>query len=58
MRAPLLYDGPIIGNYKVIEDKTYPNGSKISRADVAHFLVNALSENCWVNRTLAIADPL
>jgi putative NADH-flavin reductase len=57
LRAPLLYDGPSTARYKVIEDETYPNGIKISRTDVAQFLIHELSENAWINRVIAIADP-
>jgi putative NADH-flavin reductase len=57
LRAPLLYDGPVTGQCRVIENEDYQNGIKISRADVAHFLVKELTENSWVNRVIAIADP-
>ena len=57
LRAPMLFDGPVAAQYRVIEDETYPNGIKISRADVAHFLIKELTVNAWVNRVIAIADP-
>jgi hypothetical protein len=57
LRAPLLYDGPVTGQYRVIENEDYQNGIKISRADVAHFLIKELMDNSWVNRVIAIADP-
>ena len=58
LRSPYLYDGPCTGEYEVIEDETYPNGIRISRADVAHFLVNELTENAWINRLIAVRDPI
>jgi len=57
LRAPLLYDGPVTGQYRVIENEDYQNGIKISRADVAHFLIKEMTGNSWVNRVIAIADP-
>jgi putative NADH-flavin reductase len=57
LRAPLLYDGPVTGKYRVVEDETYPNGIKIARADVAHFLIDEMTNNAWVNRVIAVVDP-
>lgn len=58
LRAPFLIDGPVTGKYDVIAEENYPNGIRVSRADVAHFLLNELEQNAWVNRIVAIADPL
>lgn len=56
MRAPLLHNGPCTANYRVLEDENYLNKLQISRADVAHFLLQELKENTWINRVIAIAD--
>jgi putative NADH-flavin reductase len=55
LRAPYLVDGPCTGEYRYIEDETYPVGINITRANLAHFLVNELENNKWVNRVVAIA---
>ncbi|MGI9308401.1 MAG: NAD(P)-dependent oxidoreductase, partial [Gammaproteobacteria bacterium] len=56
LRAPMLYNGPATGNFRIIETEDYFEGLRISRADLANFLVNELSNNLWINRTIAIAD--
>lgn len=56
LRAPILYDGPRTGAYRVIEDENYLEELRISRADVAHFLLNELANRRWNNRVIAIAD--
>ena len=56
LRAPILYDGPRTEAYRVIEDESYLEELRISRADVAHFLLNELEHRSWNNRVIAIAD--
>ena len=56
LRAPYLVDGPCDGNYRYIEDETYPVGVNITRANLAHFLVKEVEENKWNKRVLAIAS--
>lgn len=56
LRAPFLVDGPCSEDYRVIEDETYPIGIKITRSSLAHFLINELSANAWVNRVIAVAE--
>jgi len=56
LRAPMLYDGSQTGNYRIIEDENYLNELRLARADLAHFLLQDVADNKWVNRTIAIAD--
>jgi uncharacterized protein YbjT (DUF2867 family) len=56
LRAPLLYDGPATGSYSILETESYLNPLRISRSDVAQFLIDESTANQWVNRTIAIAD--
>ena len=56
LRAPILHDGPRTEAYRVIEDESYLEELRISRADVAHFLLNELEHRSWNNRVIAIAD--
>ena len=56
LRAPLLFDGPVSEDYRVIEDETYPVGIKISRASLAQFLIKEMTANGWVNRVIAVAE--
>jgi len=57
LRSPYLIDGPVTAKYKVIEEENYPNGIRISRADLAHFLIDETTNNAWVNRVIAVANP-
>jgi putative NADH-flavin reductase len=57
LRAPLLYDGPKTSNYFVMEDENYLAVLRISRADIADFLLNELENDQWMNRVITIADP-
>ena len=56
LRAPILYDGPITGQYRVLEEENYLDKLQIARADVAHFLLGEMTANAWVNRVIAIAE--
>lgn len=56
LRAPMLYDGPSEKNYRVLEKEDYLDVLRISRDDIAHFLIDEMSANKWINRTIAIAD--
>jgi putative NADH-flavin reductase len=56
LRAPILYDGPITGRYRVLEEENYLDKLQIARADVAHFLLGEMTANAWVNRVIAIAE--
>lgn len=56
LRAPYLVPGPCNGKYRVIEDENYPKGIKLSRPNLAHFLINELDNPSWNKRVIAIAE--
>jgi len=56
MRAPLLYNGPITGRYRILENENYFEKLQISRDDVAHFLIGEMQNNNWLNKVISIAD--
>ncbi len=58
LRAPFLINGPAQRQYNVIKDETYPNGSRVSRADLAQFALDAVEQGTYINEVVAIADPL
>ena len=58
LRAPFLINGPAQKKYNVIEDETYPNGCRVSRADLAQFALDAVVNDKHLNEVVAIADPL
>jgi putative NADH-flavin reductase len=57
LRAPYLVDGPCTGKYRTVENEDYPVGINITRSNLAHFLINELKDNAWVNRVVAVVDP-
>jgi len=56
VRAPMLYNGPAKNDYEVTEEENYLDVLKISRADIADFLVGEATANNWVKRTVTVAD--
>jgi len=50
VRPGFLTNGPLTGHYRVITDLTGIKAGKISRADVAHFMLGELSENRYLGR--------
>lgn len=56
LRAPILYDGPLTGQYRILEEETYLDRLQIARADVAHFLIGEMTTGAWINRVIAIAE--
>lgn len=44
IRPPQLTDGPETGNYRIAINEFLKNGLKISRADVAHFIMHHISD--------------
>jgi len=55
MRPPKLLDSPVTGNYRTTADGFLNNGLKISRADVAHFIVHNLTNETIVRKTVEVA---
>jgi hypothetical protein len=54
MRPPQLTDTPETGNYRTAIDESLPKGLKISRADVANFMVNNLMNTSIFEKTVQI----
>jgi len=55
VRATRLVNRPGTGRYRVSPDYPPPGGGKISRADVAHFIVAVLTEDGWPRAAPALA---
>lgn len=55
MRPPRLLDSPVTGNYRTTADGFLNNGLKISRADVAHFIVHNLTNETIIKKTIEVA---
>jgi putative NADH-flavin reductase len=51
VRPGFLTNGPLTGKYRVISDLTGVTAGKISRADVAHFMLQELAENRYLGQT-------
>ena len=52
----LLTNGPVTGRYRVGERLELSGMPKVSRADVAHFIVSQLASRDWVRKVAAISD--
>jgi uncharacterized protein YbjT (DUF2867 family) len=55
VRATRLVNRPGTGRYRVSPDFPPPHGRTIARADVAHFIAAALTENTWLHEAPAVA---
>lgn len=51
VRPGFLTNGPLTGSYRVLTDLTGVTAGKISRADVAHFLLQEVVDNRYVGQT-------
>ncbi len=51
VRPGFLTNGPLTGNYRVITDISGVTAGKISRADVAHFLLRQLKSDAYLKQT-------
>jgi putative NADH-flavin reductase len=54
-RPVALTNGPRTGKYRVGEHLQLSGFPKVSRADVADFMIRELTEQAWVRKTVAIA---
>jgi putative NADH-flavin reductase len=54
VRPPRLLDGEITGEYRVLADRLPPGGSKIDRADVAHFMLGELGERAHLRQIVGV----
>ncbi len=55
VRPTALTDGPLTGVYRVVEGPRVPKGNKISRADLAAFMLKAAGQGSYVRAAVAIA---
>jgi putative NADH-flavin reductase len=55
IRPPQLTDKPVAGNYRVAINHFLTNALKISRADVAHFMLNHIADTATYKATVEIA---
>jgi putative NADH-flavin reductase len=55
VRATRLVNGPRTGRYRVAPGYPPRGGWKISRADAAQFIAEALTDGCWVRSAPALA---
>lgn len=51
VRPGFLTNGPLTGKYRVLTDLTGVTAGRISRADVAHFIMRELAENRYLRQT-------
>ncbi|CAL1239691.1 NAD(P)-dependent oxidoreductase [Candidatus Methylocalor cossyra] len=51
VRPGFLTNGPLTGRYRVLTDLTGVTAGRISRADVAHFLLQALASDRYLGQT-------
>jgi putative NADH-flavin reductase len=56
IRPPQLTDGPLTGKYRMAVNQFLKNCLKISRADVAHWMLNNLYNETTYRATVEIAD--
>lgn len=55
VRPAALTGGPLTGTYRIVEGHTVPNGSKVSRADVAALLLKCATGSLKLRRAVAVA---
>nr|WP_294789816.1 NAD(P)H-binding protein [uncultured Mucilaginibacter sp.] len=55
IRPPQLTDKPVAGNYRIAINHFLKNGLKISRADVAHFMLNHIADTATYKATVEVA---
>ncbi len=52
---PMLTNGPARGHYRIDGEALPPNGSKISRADVADFMMQQIDSPQWIRKGVYIS---
>jgi uncharacterized protein YbjT (DUF2867 family) len=55
VRPTRLVNRPGTGRYRVRPDFPPPHGRTVARADVAHFIAAALTENTWLHEAPSVA---
>ena len=54
-RPPYLSDGPLTGGYRIREGGHPPLGLNISRADLAHFLLDVAEKNTYLQKVVGVS---
>jgi len=54
MRPPRLTDKPVTGKYRIAVSSILKHGLSISRADVAHFMINNITNETIYKKTVEI----
>jgi putative NADH-flavin reductase len=57
VRPGFLTHGPLTGRYRVLTDLAGVTAGRISRADVAHFMLQELAENRYLRQTPLLTAP-
>lgn len=55
LRPPALTDGPATGTYRTAVGRNLPHGFRVSRADLATYMLAAISDPATVRRRIGIA---
>src|SRR5262249_6205867 len=55
VRPPRLTNGPLTGNYRIANRQNLRRGLSISRADVAHFMLQALGQPETIRQVIGVA---
>jgi putative NADH-flavin reductase len=55
VRPAALTDGPFTGEYRVVEGRSIEGGKRISRADLAAFMLKTVDVDLWDRKGVAIA---
>lgn len=53
---PMLTNGPARGHYRIDGEALSRNGSRISRADVAGFMMQQITSDAWLRKGVYISD--
>ena len=56
VRAPMLHNGPALGQYATVEGNVLPQGRRVSRADLANFILDELEQAVRCGKIVALAD--
>lgn len=58
LRAPMLDNGPAEGRYEIeADDRVLPRGFRVSRADLAAFILGEIEAPKYAGRIIALANP-
>lgn len=55
VRPPFLTDKPMTGKYRVETDNVVTKGYRLSRADLAHFILDEISANRFAGKAVGVA---